>query len=289
MSDMSKEKALLTACGQLDFESVKNLLAEDAEAGYQDPETGYGPLHRIVLAAEETGKVSEAKEILEYLLANGAVWIQCMCPWCCVHCIVVLRLILVDRNNESPGCLARRLGQTELYETIKMSGVYAELLLNYVERSEDLQELEETTETETTEGALHKKYLKSELEYDDSLGVLLDDQGAPVMMKWESEIMQTTAEILLPQPGEGRVLNIGFGMGIVDGYFQERRPESHVIVEAHPAVIKRMKETGWDKKPGVEVYPLFPSLAPPLPHSSPPAVLPSPSKSHSSGSVILIN
>lgn len=155
-------------------------------------------------------------------------------------------MIVVDSNNESPGCLARRLGQTELYEAIKMSGVYAEVLLNYVERSEEMED-------EETEEPLHKKYLKSKLEYDDSLGVLLDDEGAPVMMKWESEIMKKTAEILLPTPGQGRVLNVGFGMGIVDGYLQERRPESHVIIEAHPAVIKRMKETGWDKKPGVEV------------------------------------
>jgi len=74
---MSKEEQLLTACTNLDFEAVKNLLAEDAEAGYQDPETGYGPLHTLVLAANSTKKIPEAKEILEYLLANGAVWIQC--------------------------------------------------------------------------------------------------------------------------------------------------------------------------------------------------------------------
>jgi len=157
----------------------------------------------------------------------------------------------------------------ELYETIKMSGVYAEVLLNFVERSEDPAENEDTADNPDKEeeqqqqgedktdpsSDLHSKYLKSELEYNDSLGALLDDQGAPVMMEWESEIMLKTAEILVPSPGRGRVLNIGFGMGIVDGYFQDRRPESHVIVEAHPAVIKRMKETGWDKKPGVEVPP----------------------------------
>jgi len=73
------------------------------------------------------------------------------------------------------------------------------------------------------------------------------------MMKWEDEIMKITAELLLPEPGKGRVLNIGFGMGLIDGYLQDRKPESHVIVEAHPTVIQRMKDKGWDKKPGVEV------------------------------------
>ena len=77
---MSKDQALLEACTILDFDSVKNLLAEDADPGYQDPATGYGPLHRLVLAAHDTGKVAEAKEIVEYLLGNGAVWIQCTGP-----------------------------------------------------------------------------------------------------------------------------------------------------------------------------------------------------------------
>jgi hypothetical protein len=40
-------------------------------------------------------------------------------------------------------------------------------------------------------------------------------------------------------PAGRAVLNIGFGMGIVDGALQRRRPGRHVIVEAHPAVIKK--------------------------------------------------
>ena len=71
--------------------------------------------------------------------------------------------------------------------------------------------------------------------------------------------MRASAEVLLPTIGKGRVLNIGFGMGIIDGYLQERKPESHVIVEAHPEVIQRMKGLGWDKKPGVEVIYLHPA------------------------------
>jgi type IV protein arginine methyltransferase len=154
-------------------------------------------------------------------------------------------MILVDRNDETPGCLARRLGQTKLYETFKLHGVYAEILLNYAWRNE--------ARDNTEEKKLQEEYLNSELEYDDSQGILLDDKGAPVMMKWESEIMRETAEILLPVKGKGRVLNIGFGMGIIDGYLQERNPEDHLIVEAHPAVIQRMKDLGWDKKPNVKV------------------------------------
>lgn len=73
-----KDEELLEASSALDFERIKNLLADDACAGYQDPETGHGPLHKLVLAANETKKVDEAQEIIEYVLANGGVWMQGM-------------------------------------------------------------------------------------------------------------------------------------------------------------------------------------------------------------------
>lgn len=153
----------------------------------------------------------------------------------------------MDRNDETPGCLARRLGQTKLYETIKNHGICAELLLNYVERTK-LNDKENN----------NNEYLQSELQYDDTGGKLVNEQGAPVMMKWETEIMKETAKILLPTMGKGRVLNIGYGMGIIDGFLQERKPESHVIVEAHATVIQRMKDEQWYKKPGVQVHIIFP-------------------------------
>ena len=62
---------------------------------------------------------------------------------------------------------------------------------------------------------------------------------------------------------EGRdVLNVGFGMGIVDGAIQRRNPRTHTIVEAHPQVLARMRAEGWYDKPGVRVIEWFalPSL-----------------------------
>ena len=76
-----------------------------------------------------------------------------------------------------------------------MHGVYAEVLLNYVERTE--------SDVEEKSTAVHDQYLDSKLKYDDSIGVLLDDKGAPVMMEWETEIMRATAEVLLPTIGNG--------------------------------------------------------------------------------------
>jgi hypothetical protein len=73
---MSKDEELLDASLALDFERIKNLLVDDACAGHQDPETGHGPLHNVVLAADKTQKIDQAQEILEYILANGGVWMQ---------------------------------------------------------------------------------------------------------------------------------------------------------------------------------------------------------------------
>jgi len=75
----SLDEQLLDASSNLNFPLVKDLLAQDVCAGYQDPETGHGALHKIVLsAAAAPAKMSVAKEMVEYLLANGGVWMQGM-------------------------------------------------------------------------------------------------------------------------------------------------------------------------------------------------------------------
>lgn len=49
------------------------------------------------------------------------------------------------------------------------------------------------------------------------------------------------------------VLNIGYGLGIVDRLFQERSPQHHTIIEAHPDVLAHMREQGVYDWPGVTV------------------------------------
>ena len=51
----------------------------------------------------------------------------------------------------------------------------------------------------------------------------------------------------------GDVLNVGFGLGIIDDAIQRRGPRSHTIVEAHPDVYAHIKALGWDARPGVRV------------------------------------
>lgn len=64
--------------------------------------------------------------------------------------------------------------------------------------------------------------------------------------------MQAHADVICGTEGL-HVLNIGFGLGIIDGMLQEKKPARHVIVEAHPDVYKKMLELGWGEKAGVEI------------------------------------
>lgn len=59
--------------------------------------------------------------------------------------------------------------------------------------------------------------------------------------------MQEHADLLCgPKSGHEAetcdVLNIGFGMGIFDSYVQSHRPKTHTIVEAHPAIQKKVND-----------------------------------------------
>jgi protein arginine N-methyltransferase 2 len=167
------------------------------------------------------------------------------------------------------------------------AGVRAEMLLNYMDGYEKLEddededdevevidrdeeEKEETKETSderatqeastsaTEDSAAaanpdvsNSRYLQSNLTFQNDR--LLDDDKNGVMMAWETDIMAKTARKLLPQEGL-RVLNIGHGMGIVDGFFQDQKPTAHHIVEAHAEVVAEMKRKGWHEKSGVVIH-----------------------------------
>lgn len=85
------------------------------------------------------------------------------------------------------------------------------------------------------------------------------DEEVGVMMGWETEIMKQTVEKLCMDHDdlhEGlHILNIGFGLGIIDGFFTAlpQPPALHVIIEAHPDVLAHMREKGWYDKPNVKI------------------------------------
>ncbi|KGO75383.1 Arginine N-methyltransferase 2 [Penicillium italicum] len=275
---------ILLAASQHDQSKLRQLLRSQSmlpdAANVKDTETGFSPLHAAIAACEpdtetvgangattesnpsdlDAETVKSAVETVKFLLQEGAIWND------------------LDANNETPGCIARRIGALEPYELIVDAGVRAELLLNrldaYEELSEDDDEEEEaeaetapelvdasaepTTETTTTTTATpanpevaNSQYLESRLNISNDRILDADQNG--VMMRWESEIMRKSATALLPTPGL-KVLNIGHGMGIVDGFFQEQGPAVHHIVEAHEEVVAEMKRRGWDTKPGVVIH-----------------------------------
>lgn len=274
---------ILLAASRHDVKALKALLRTPGSANVQDPETGYTPLHAAIAACgpakpttesatnetvgEEKGTEDEevdieaAKATLKELFFSGAIWND------------------IDMNNETPGCLAYRLGQKELYDLVVDAGVRAEILLNLMGGYEELTDMSDEEDEEHTatdniqngqeeevqngsntageesiavenEPAAEEKrdvnsedYLASKLTYTSDK--LLDDDDNAVMMAWETDIMRRTVDLLIPSRAPGaRILNIGFGMGIVDREFASTSPKSHHIIEAHPAVLAKIKEEG---------------------------------------------
>lgn len=94
-----------------------------------------------------------------------------------------------------------------------------------------------------------KPYKDQKLTWDQK--TLRDEQGQAVMMDWEAPIMKLAAQTIC-QNG-GRVLNVGFGMGLIDGYIEEENIDEHWIIEMHPDVLEHMRLKGWYDKPHVRI------------------------------------
>ncbi|KAI9171403.1 arginine N-methyltransferase [Paramyrothecium foliicola] len=262
-----------------DLSGLKKLLDAPGKGSAQDPKTGETPLHAAIRACgpaapdagddedEEDGTVEEAKGIVQELFFSGAIWND------------------VDSNNETPGCVAWRLGRKSLYNMCVDAGVRAELLFAIMDGYEQLssgsedgdvtmeEENEEVTKAddaaaEGTEDEVSEprfvppnadekpvtseEYLKSELTYDADK--LVDSDLNGVMMAWETDIMRRSVNALIPNKETGkRILNIGFGMGIIDGIFAELKPSRHHIIEAHPSVLQHLAKSdakfgpSWEK------------------------------------------
>ncbi|TPX16438.1 uncharacterized protein E0L32_003732 [Thyridium curvatum] len=280
-------RRILEAAWHHDTAALKTLLDVPGKASCQDPKTGETPLHAAIRACghaapePESGSIDNtaaAKDTVYKLFLYGAIWND------------------VDDRNETPGCLAHRLGQRELYSLCVDAGVRAEMLFGLMEGYEELSsgsdeededmdgddageageeehhangaddgdEAPELVNVEEDTGATadavveeeperfvppktaaddevkSETYLRSKLTYSE--GKLVDDEGNGVMMAWETDIMQRSVDALLgpdKQPGK-RVLNVGFGMGIVDTMFRATAPARHHIIEAHPEVLARI-------------------------------------------------
>jgi type IV protein arginine methyltransferase len=233
----------------------------------QDPSTGYTPLHAAIAScaastangntdATSQPSTDAAEDTVRLLLENGAIWNQ------------------LDQNDETPGCIANRLGLFTLYQLMVDAGVRAEMLLNRLDQYDELADEDDHAMSEqeppepdvqagrpdivVSEGATEPDvnaaaYLSSTLSMSNSK--ILDEQQNGVMMAWEKDVMSKSADALLSSSGL-RVLNIGFGMGIIDTLIQShaKRPAEHHIIEAHSDVLNDMKAKGWFDKSGVIIH-----------------------------------
>lgn len=88
-------------------------------------------------------------------------------------------------------------------------------------------------------------YLQNVVEYTDT-SMMSGVAGAccPVMDVEEDNIMKETAKILCSNGGS--VLNVGFGMGIIDGYIKSHNPSEHIMIEAHPMVVEHANSLGFE-------------------------------------------
>ncbi|SGZ57053.1 CIC11C00000003690 [Sungouiella intermedia] len=100
-------------------------------------------------------------------------------------------------------------------------------------------------------------YLKSKLEYKNGALVTQSNQDG-VMMEWETDLMKLGCDSVFKgalvngkPESEVNILNIGFGMGIIDTMINNKNPTKHYICEAHPDVLQKLKDDGWYEKSNV--------------------------------------
>ncbi|XP_052201174.1 protein arginine N-methyltransferase 2 isoform X2 [Diospyros lotus] len=118
-----------------------------------------------------------------------------------------------------------------------LSGIQAELILGTIARR--------AKPTGNSDG----DYLEDRITFSEDK--LMDSNSKAVMMAWEKPLMEAHAKAVCS--GGGHILNIGFGMGLVDAAIQQYAPSTHTIVEAHPEVYDRMLRAGWGEKENANI------------------------------------
>lgn len=116
-------------------------------------------------------------------------------------------------------------------------GIQAELILGTIARRKP------------SSGDSNGDYLDDRVTFSEDK--LMDSNSKAIMMAWEKPLMEAHAKAICSHGGH--ILNIGFGMGLVDTAIQQYGPVTHTIVEAHPEVYDRMLRSGWAEKENVKI------------------------------------
>jgi protein arginine N-methyltransferase 2 len=243
-------RKMIDACHTGDIATIQSLATmERLYCRQQDSETGLSPL----MAAAKGGHPSLVKTLLE---DGGAPWNA------------------LDRNNKCAGDYATDHEHWEIVNLLVDWATRSELILGKIEKakrvassaSSSKQQAEPNRQKLSSipvqeQSSTKPDYLQQKLTYDKQHALLDADRDA-VMMEWERPIMKAHAQILLEDvspPKESihkprRVLNVGFGMGIIDSILQDEwKPTQHTIIEAHPDVYAKLCKDGCNAKPNVRV------------------------------------
>ncbi|KAJ3019950.1 hypothetical protein HKX48_001540 [Thoreauomyces humboldtii] len=234
-----------------DVAPIREYIKADATAVFWRNANGATLLHLVA----GRGNTAAATE----LLRAGAAWNA------------------VDDSGRSVGEFAKEAGFDDLYDFLVQEGVRTEYILMALGAgAKDAYDSEDEADgvhaSDAPEAAAadasgkvipeaiaiaqasvhpsNADYLSRRLTF--SQGRLLDSDANAVMMGWEAPLMDLHAAVIAPRPGLS-VLNVGFGLGLIDTALQALKPEQHTIIEAHPDVYAKMLLDGWDKKPGVRI------------------------------------
>ncbi|XP_051139392.1 protein arginine N-methyltransferase 2 [Andrographis paniculata] len=158
-------------------------------------------------------------EVVQLLLDSGAPW-NALSP-----------------SNISAGDFAMENGHQSAFDILLNAGIQAELILGTIARKDNAK------------SNPNDCYLEDRVTFSEDK--VMDMESKAVMMAWERPLMEAHAKAICS--GGGHILNIGFGMGLVDTAIQQYTPASHTIIEAHPEVYDRMVRTGWAEKKNVKI------------------------------------
>jgi len=235
---------MLNACSCGDIVSVQTILEQSRQisnpplaASLQDEETGISPL----MAASEAGQLNICKILLE----EGAPWNA------------------IDRYRKCAGNYATEKEHWDVVNLLVDFGTQSELILGATVRnmmkSNGMSSVIENNGSDGQNRSIEQEpctkpdYLQHNVRYNAAETALLDEDNDAVMMEWERPLMEAHASIITGNAPNRIILNVGFGMGIIDSFIQTYNPALHVIIEAHPIVYQKMIKDGWDKKPNVRI------------------------------------
>ncbi|CCD26277.1 protein-arginine N5-methyltransferase NDAI_0H01030 [Naumovozyma dairenensis CBS 421] len=260
--------------------SEANVQGEQEEDDDDESTSNTTPLHILArslpkdLTNDETVII---KQIMDILFEYGAGW----------NFLDYENKSIGDLLLENPS-VSMNKDSNILYQRVIEAGISAELLLRkvnggeieFIDSDSESNEKQDPTESSTriseskeldgdqkvvhtandaddATAADQNTYLQTQLEYTgDGVALVTKENRDGVMMDWETNIMEIASKTIFPdinKTSDAIVLNIGFGMGIIDTFIQEKNPKKHYISEAHPDVLAKMKKDGWYEKPNVVI------------------------------------